>query len=156
MSIPRKTVPSSTLHTETPQEDEPLQPQPQPHPQPQRASRYARASTDWWLWEVVSWLLSVASLISIAIVLRVYDGKLLPRWPLGLTLNAFISLFSTLSRMAMIYPVAEAIGQLKWIWINRGAKMIDLEAFDGASRGFRGALDLLYRTRCRYDPPAPK
>ncbi len=143
MSIPRKPVPSNTFRAETPLKVEAQL------PQPYQPSRYARVFTNWWLWEIASWLLSTAALISIAIVLRVYDGKSLPRWPLGLTLNAFISLFSTLSRIAMIYPVAEALGQLKWIWIKRGAKMMDLDAFDGASRGPRGALDLLYRTRFR-------
>ena len=143
MSLPRKPVPSRVIYAEMPPK---VEPQPT---QPYRPSRYARVFTNWWLWEIVSWLLSAAALVSIAIVLRVYDGKLLPRWPLGLTLNAFISLFSTLSRIAMIYPVAEALGQLKWIWINHGAKMIDLDAFDGATRGPRGALDLLYRTRLR-------
>lgn len=106
---------------------------------------------EWWLLELASWIFSAMSVITIIGVLWYYDGKALPQWGLGITLNSFISIFSNLARAALILPTAEALGQLKWNWFNGESKtMMDFEIFDSASRGPWGAFLLLLRTRGRY------
>lgn len=69
---------------------------------------------EWWLMEIVSWAFSAMCMITIIGVLFVFDGNELPRWPLGLTLNSFISALSASAKAALLLPTAEALGQLKW------------------------------------------
>ncbi|KAF2438951.1 hypothetical protein P171DRAFT_328896, partial [Karstenula rhodostoma CBS 690.94] len=95
-----------------------------------------------WLIEIISWTFSALSMVGIIIVLYHYQHRPLPRWPLGLTLNAYISVLAKVSGAALLLPVSEALGQLKWIWFRvngdkstQSKKMWDFELFDNASRG---------------------
>ena len=58
---------------------------------------------------------------------------------------------SKVASAALILPISEAIGQLKWTWFqgNESKEMIDFEIFDKASRGAWGSFLLLSRTRGR-------
>ncbi|KAF2877161.1 hypothetical protein BDV95DRAFT_140700 [Massariosphaeria phaeospora] len=102
-----------------------------------------------WLIEIISWLLSAACMAGILAVLVVYKDKRIPNWPLGLTLNAYISVLSRIASAALLLPVSEALGQLKWSWFQGSSskKMWDFELFDNASRGPWGSLLLLVRTK---------
>ncbi|KAF2201659.1 hypothetical protein GQ43DRAFT_486696 [Delitschia confertaspora ATCC 74209] len=109
-----------------------------------------RIITDWWWWELFSWLVSFAAVVAIIAILIAYNGKPPPgKIMFGITLNAYISIFSAVGKAALILPVSEAIGQLKWIWFRRESKLWDFFTFDSASRGPWGSLMLLGRTRCR-------
>ena len=111
---------------------------------------FDRIITDWWWWELLSWLVSTICVGAIVIVLVLYSGQLLPHWPLGITLSAYISVLAGLAKAALMLPVAEAIGQLKWVWFRRKSKLLDFFTFDSASRGPWGSLMLLGSTRCKY------
>ncbi|ENI06971.1 hypothetical protein COCC4DRAFT_133662 [Bipolaris maydis ATCC 48331] len=105
-----------------------------------------------WLLEIVSWLISAICMAAIIAVLIVLKDKPSTRWPfdsMGLTLNAFVSVLSRIAGAALLLPVAEAIGQLKWSWFIKGdsKKMWDFEMFDNASRGPWGAFLLLIHTK---------
>ncbi|KAF1976745.1 hypothetical protein BU23DRAFT_565431 [Bimuria novae-zelandiae CBS 107.79] len=109
-----------------------------------------------WLMEIISWTLSALSMAGIVVVLYHYQHQPLPRWPLGLTLNAYISVLAKVSGAALLLPVSEALGQLKWIWFRvndskstQSKKMWDFELFDNASRGPWGSFMLLLRTKGR-------
>lgn len=93
-------------------------------------------------------------MFAIIAVLVVLKDEKLTRWSLaektGLTLNAYISVLSKLAGAALILPVSEALGQLKWSWfLGHSKQMWDYEIFDNASRGPWGALLLLIRTKGR-------
>lgn len=106
----------------------------------------------WWLWELSSWLLSALCVFSIACILGYYDGHVIPdSWPLGITLNAYISVLSGIVKFTLAVPTDQALGQLKWQYFAEGpAKpLIDFERFDDASRGPWGALALFVSTRGR-------
>jgi hypothetical protein len=105
-----------------------------------------------WLLEIVSWLISAICMGAIIAALAVLQGQPASKWPLdkaGLTLNAFVSILSRIAGAALLLPVAEALGQLKWNWFIRGdsKKMWDFEMFDNASRGPWGAFLLLIHTK---------
>ncbi|KAE8840215.1 hypothetical protein HRS9122_06820 [Pyrenophora teres f. teres] len=105
-----------------------------------------------WLLEIVSWLISAVCMGAIIAVLVVLKDKPSTKWPfsnLGITLNAFVSVLSRVAGAALLLPVAEALGQLKWSWFIRGdsKKMWDFEMFDNASRGPWGAFLLLIHTK---------
>ncbi|KAF2191766.1 hypothetical protein K469DRAFT_555327 [Zopfia rhizophila CBS 207.26] len=103
-----------------------------------------------WLLEIISWLISAICMGAIVGVLLFLKDKRLPTWPLGLTLNAYIAILSRIASAALVLPVSEALGQLKWSWFKGDSKkMWDFEIFDNASRGPWGAFLLLIRTKCR-------
>jgi hypothetical protein len=111
---------------------------------------YDRLITDWWWWELFSWLLSFLCVSAIVGVLILYSGKKQPDFIIpGITINAFISVFAAVAKAALILPVSEAIGQLKWVWFQNDASLWDIYLFDGASRGPWGSLMLLLRSKCR-------
>jgi len=102
-----------------------------------------------WLLEIISWSLSALCMAGIIIILIVYKNDRIPNWPLGLTLNAYISVLSKIASAALLLPVSEALGQLKWSWFQgtKSQKMWDFEIFDNASRGPWGSMLLLVRTK---------
>lgn len=104
-----------------------------------------------WLLEIISWSLSAACMAGIVVMLLKYQDKRIPNWPLGLTLNAYISVLAKIASAALLLPVSEALGQLKWSWFqgDNSKKMWDFEIFDNASRGPWGSLLLIIRTKGR-------
>ncbi|KAF2853174.1 hypothetical protein T440DRAFT_552970 [Plenodomus tracheiphilus IPT5] len=107
-----------------------------------------------WLLEVVSWVFSLLCMAAIVGVLIKLKDEPLTKWALaektGLTLNAYISILSKMAGAALILPVSEALGQLKWSWfLEHSKQMWDFEIFDNASRGPWGSLLLLIRTKGR-------
>lgn len=72
----------------------------------------------------------------------------LAQWPLGLTI---ITVLSKVASAALILPISEAIGQLKWSWFHgkESKDAFDFEIFDKASRGAWGSVLLLFRTQGR-------
>lgn len=109
-----------------------------------------------WLVEIISWCISALCTAIIIIVLFIYQRRPIPKWPLGLTLNAFISVLAKIASAALLLPVSEALGQLKWNWFQgkqnkstESKKMWDFELFDNASRGPWGSFLLLLRTKGR-------
>ncbi|KAJ6000793.1 hypothetical protein N7481_001202 [Penicillium waksmanii] len=103
---------------------------------------------DTWLLECVAMAFSFASFIAVIVILRAYDHKPSPNLSYGLTLNSIISLLATASRSSLLFVVAGAVGQLKWIWFqHREQSVLDMQSFDDASRGPLGALYLLFQHR---------
>jgi hypothetical protein len=88
----------------------------------------------------------MGAIVGVLIFLR--DEKL-PKWPLGLTLNSYISILSKIAGAALLLPTTEALGQLKWGWFQKPRKMVDFEIFDEASRGPWGSLMLILRSKGR-------
>ncbi|KAF2478009.1 uncharacterized protein BDR25DRAFT_207498 [Lindgomyces ingoldianus] len=112
---------------------------------------YDRVITDWWWWELFSLAVSFLSVGAIVGMLLFYRGKKQPDHVFfGITLNAYISVFSAIAKAALILPVSEGIGQLKWMWFRKGSKLLDFFTFDSASRGPWGSLMLLWVTKCRH------
>ncbi|CAG8280084.1 unnamed protein product [Penicillium salamii] len=98
-----------------------------------------------WTLEFISCLMSVIFLAAIIVVLYMYDGKPMPDWPYGITLNALVSVLSTVMKAAMVFIITEALSQLKWSWFSKGNKLSDLALLDAASRGPAGAFIALFR-----------
>ncbi|KAH9861755.1 hypothetical protein J1614_011508 [Plenodomus biglobosus] len=116
-------------------------------------SLYSRIITDWWWWELASLFVSFACLGAIVGVLSVYDRQTQPDYLLsGITLNAYVAVFAAISKAALILPVSEAIGQLKWIWFHQrdAAALWDFQLFDAASRGPWGSLMLLFKLKSKH------
>ena len=103
-----------------------------------------------WEWELAAFMTCVTSFAALVIVLSFRNGNPPPNFPLGITLNTVVAIFSTVLKTAMLYCAAEAISQSKWIWFRRKAQPLsDVEIYDQASRGPWGALMMLSRIHWR-------
>jgi hypothetical protein len=103
---------------------------------------------DSWIGEAIVMALSMCCLVAIAVIVTLYDGKPLPQWRGGVTLNTVISVLSTTARSGMIFVVSATIGQLKWCWLGQTRRRIsDMQAMDDASRGPLGAAKILTSLR---------
>ena len=108
---------------------------------------FNNAVNEWWLGELLGWLLSFLALATLIAVLAIHDQKPSSRWQLGITLNAIISVCAIIAQTTMLIPVAQGISQLKWHWFHRRHALSTMQLFDDASRGPWGALRLLLSTR---------
>lgn len=110
---------------------------------------YASWVENWWLWELLSWVVSALCMGVIALILLVFENKSVPES--DITLNSIISVLAGVAKAALLLPTAECLGQMKWSWFWRDTKKVeDFETFDMASRGPWGSLVLLWRTKGRY------
>jgi hypothetical protein len=118
-----------------------------PSKRPTQTRRYSVVRT-WWL-EILCCILFLAAFFAIVATVYPYSGKKPPNWKYGLTLNTFIAIETVILKAAMVFVVAEGLGQLKWSWFDRERTLHDLTTYDNASRGPWGALLLLFKLRGR-------
>jgi Protein of unknown function (DUF3176) len=97
-----------------------------------------------WLPEITSVLLALIALVATIILLALRGGKPLPDWPSLLNINSLVAIFSAVVKVALLFPIAECISELKWIWFAKPQPVSDFDRFDSASRGPWGALKLLF------------
>lgn len=109
-----------------------------------------------WLPELLASLLSIALLIALIVVLRIFEGR--PVTNLGLppylTLNGIIAAIATVNRACLIAPICTALMQEMWIsYLNEGKKskcrsrLGDMDLFSEASMGAWGCVALLISKR---------
>ncbi|KAI8961686.1 hypothetical protein F5Y11DRAFT_325404 [Daldinia sp. FL1419] len=103
-----------------------------------------------WMWEIGACFLSLASIASVIAVLSVENHKPLDQWAWSIGPTAVVSFVAAVAKSSMLVVVAEVLSQLKWHHFHGQAHpLIDLEIFDGASRGPLGAIELLWRKNIR-------
>ncbi|KAF2849956.1 hypothetical protein T440DRAFT_508432 [Plenodomus tracheiphilus IPT5] len=102
--------------------------------------------TTWWT-EIVSLVLAIAALIAIVVMMTEYHNKQQPEWKYKINLNTLIAILSTLMRACLVVVAEEVISQLKWMLFCKPRSLQHLAHFDKASRGPRGSVLLLFRTR---------
>lgn len=117
----------------------------------------------WWLFELLASVISIASLISLVLVLRHYSGRGLQELdlPYSLTLNGIVAAISTVNRVALMVPVGAAMSQEAWLWFSRQkgvcrSRLADLEDSDAASRGAWGSFLFLCKARRRCARPSQR
>lgn len=88
-----------------------------------------------WLWEVLSIALAALALAAIVITLLLRRDRPLPKWPSAITINALIAVFTAIFKACLMMPIAESIGQLKWLWYQKSRPLRHMEEWDLASRG---------------------
>jgi hypothetical protein len=102
---------------------------------------------DSWLIEIICIVLSLVSLAAILVLLAYYNGKPFLDWH-RLTLNTVISIFATVSRIALLVALSSSLGQWRWNWFRKQARpLAEFETLDAAGRGSLGSLRLLWMTR---------
>lgn len=81
---------------------------------------------NWWLC-ILSILLSILALAAIVILLAIVDNRTLPTLPLNITVNTYISFFSTMAKATMLFAVAESLSQLKWLWFRQPRMLEEIQ-----------------------------
>lgn len=134
------------MDTET--DESSVEPKLSPPERPPGRSRKLMALS--WAVEFFWCLVSIVLLAALAMILAIHNGKPLPRWPLGLTLNTVVALLATFCRASFVVAVTEGVSQLKWNWFAEKPRPLnDLEIFDQASRGPWGSIRSLFGSRWR-------
>jgi hypothetical protein len=92
--------------------------------------------------------------MALALVVRRYEGRPIQEinLPKSLQLSAIVAALSTVTRVALIVPVASALSQDSWLWFSNPkqrfsghSRLKDLELMDNASRGPWGSFQFLLR-----------
>jgi Protein of unknown function (DUF3176) len=101
---------------------------------------------NWWLC-ILSVFASLCAIAAIVGLLAFVDGNPIPRLPLQITVNTYVSFFAKIAECTMLVAVNESISQLKWLWFREPRTLQDIQLFDDASRGPFGAVRLMIRTK---------
>lgn len=96
-----------------------------------------------WSLEILSLITALLVLLAIVLLLSIRQEKPLPDWPSVLQVNSLVAIFSAAFKVALLYPIAEGISELKWIWYATPQPTSDFDRFDAASRGPFGSMKLL-------------
>ena len=106
-----------------------------------------------WVAETARILTSASLLITLTVLLAIYDDKTMFDWK-GVTLNAVVSVLSTVSKAALLYTTSELISQWKWVVSSRTRRpLIEFQRIDVASRGPLGSSEIIWRSRTMYVIP---
>lgn len=106
-----------------------------------------------WFWEILSMVGAVLALAAIVSTLLLHVHRPLPKWPLTITINSLIAVFSAILKACLVLPISECISQLKWLWLQKPRPLQNIEQWDLASRGqcvfkpFMDASNFEYLTR---------
>ncbi|KAI6462311.1 hypothetical protein MCOR17_005979 [Pyricularia oryzae] len=104
-----------------------------------------------WLPEILWILLSIACLGIIAVILSRFDQESLREFPLPITMNTLVAFFITICHAALIFPLVQALSQLRWNWfVREDRSLADFQAFEDARTGPFGAVRLLIATKGRF------
>jgi hypothetical protein len=118
---------------------------------PYSTSFAVRSTLASWMFEVLSVIVSIASIVAIVVVLYRENNRPLTAWKFGLTLNTVIATLGTLARTTLAFAISACIGQQRWSWLRRRSDhLVAFERFDEASRGPYGSLQLFVWLRMRY------
>ena len=98
---------------------------------------------EWWE-EILSIAIAVLCTALSGAVLAYMDGRSLSDWGFRLQPSTLIALLATITRAALMYPLAECLGNLKWKYFERPRTLVHLQTFDAATRGPLGAAKYLW------------
>jgi hypothetical protein len=108
-------------------------------------SPYARIKQSGFL-EITGLAVSLIAILAIFGLLLKYNNKPVPGWTRKFSLNGVISLLSTVASLGIAQCAQHTVGQLKWVRFAKGEhKLYDIQSFDSASRGPKGAFRMLTR-----------
>ncbi|KAI1469257.1 uncharacterized protein F4812DRAFT_422540 [Daldinia caldariorum] len=119
--------------------------------QPVTTTRLETLLNAWRFWklEILSCLLVLASPLVILATLYPYDRRPLPQWPIRISVNTLLSIYSMVFKASLGFVAASCIGQLQWIWFSQERPIYDLVRYDNARQGPWGSLQLLWAQRMR-------
>lgn len=126
---------------------------------PERLPQHKTHIFGWWKYELIASVISIAAIMTLALVVRRFEGVPIEDiyLPKSLQLSAIVAALSTVARVSLLVPVASAVSQDSWLWMsnpsqlkNCHSRLKDIEVTDNASRGPFGSLLFLFKARKRF------
>lgn len=106
---------------------------------------------DYWVWEALFCTGSLIALMAVIVLLRLYDGKSLPEWPYGITINSVLSWITQILTSCIVGAAAPCLSQSKWIHFSTGYRpLAEMDTYDWASRGPLGCAAFIWISRMKY------
>ena len=105
----------------------------------------SNTSSKLWLSEFFWWAFGIGCLLAIVGTLAAYDGRRVPNFRWGITLNTIVSLLASFATAALMVPITSGLAQLKWIWFQKPRKLADFDTIEDARSGPYGSVKLLLR-----------
>lgn len=94
------------------------------------SSSRPRLGNNSWTRELLAWALAALALMILITVLAIYNGNPLDDWNSSVSVNTLINVLTTIASIALIYPVASAIAQMRWLSVaKRESPVADMESF---------------------------
>jgi len=102
-----------------------------------------------WTLELLGLTLSVIFISAqVGLLIWVKDKPYYETWNFPLSINAVLAILTTACKTAQLFPVGEAIGQVKWVDFKAAPQRLSRwELYDRTSRGPQGAAEFLLRMR---------
>lgn len=97
-----------------------------------------------WKWEILTYILVLATPLIMVATLYPHAGQPVPSWPFRITINSLLSIYSVALRASVGFLVASCIGQLQWAWFTTKRPMYDIVLYNKANRSAWGSLTLLW------------
>lgn len=97
-----------------------------------------------WKWEILTYILVLATPLIMVATLYPHAGQPVPSWPFRITINSLLSVYSVALRASIGFLVASCIGQLQWAWFTTKRPMYDIVLYNKANRSAWGSLTLLW------------
>jgi len=114
-----------------------------------------RNPEDNWFVEIAYVAMGSACIAALCLVLRHYNGKATPHFGeafgSSLTLNTLVAIIAAAAKLLLLFPVAECVGQLRWIWFSHDYRQLgDFATWEYAARGsVWSGFGLLWTTKMR-------
>lgn len=84
-----------------------IEPLPAPPDKTTKLRRWCCLPTSIWTSEILSCAIAAACMAAIIGILLMHQGLPLPQWPLHITINALVSVFTAIFKMALTMPIAD-------------------------------------------------
>ncbi|KAI0007463.1 hypothetical protein F4779DRAFT_591789 [Xylariaceae sp. FL0662B] len=115
------------------------------HTEHYTSSQAGEPASWWWWWEILAMILSIACMCILVVLLTKINNLPLQSWWLPIEPNSLVAVLTTVAKTSMMVPAASCISQLKWRhFMVQPRRLVDLQLFDGASRGPWGSGLLLW------------
>ncbi|KAJ5568900.1 hypothetical protein N7450_011386 [Penicillium hetheringtonii] len=104
-----------------------------------------------WVIEIACCVGMLAALASVIGFLAAYDGRSIPDWPYGITVNTVLSLITLVLNACLTGVVAICVSQWKWISFHSQRRpLAEMNTYDWASRGGLGLLYVSFHFKYWY------
>ena len=104
--------------------------------------------TNWWLGEILDAFLAIGSLLALAVILSIYNGRPLSEWTLPVQITTLVAFFATTGKVAILSTLTSCIGQLKWRHFAKAHRpLTHMQSFENATWDPYCALTLAWRLK---------
>ena len=106
-----------------------------------------------WLWEFTACLLAIVVLVVEIVLLIVYDHRSVLSWNHTWKINSVFAFLTAIQEAAIAFAVGSCLGQIRWLWFQKGNQPLRWMDLLTNAKGAPGALHFILTRgafRCVY------